>query len=131
VSREDLDIVRRGIEAYNRGDVQELLALSDPDITMVPVKALLEGDAYRGHEGVRRFVAEMDEDWSEREVVIEELRDLGDRVLVLGNFRAVGRASGTEINQPAAWISEIRDGRLLAMRAYTDREAAEREAAAD
>jgi ketosteroid isomerase-like protein len=131
VSREDLDVVRRGIEAYNRSDVDELVALSDPEVRMVPVKSLLEGDAYRGHEGVRRFIAEMDEDWSEREVLIDELRDLGDRILVLGRFRAVGRASGTQVDQPAAWVSEIRDGRLLTMQAYTDPEAALREAGAD
>jgi ketosteroid isomerase-like protein len=130
VSSADLETVRRGIDAYNRGDVDELIALSDPDVCMVPIRALLEGSEYRGHDGVRRFLADMDEDWTEREVIADELRELGDSVVVLGSFRAVGRASGTEITHPLAWVAEIREGRLARMRAFTDQEAALREAGA-
>jgi uncharacterized protein len=124
VSAADVETVRQGIEAYNRSDVEGLVALSDPDVRMVPIRALLEGGEYRGHDGVRKFIADMDEDWSEREVLIDEIRDLDGRVLVLGNFRAVGRASGSEVRQPLAWLSEIRDGRLVKMQAFTDQAAA-------
>jgi len=128
VSSEDIEIVRRGIEAYNGSDLDALLELSHPDICMVPVRALLEGSEYRGHDGVRRFLADMDEDWAEREISATEMRDLDGRVLVLGTFRAVGRASGTEVVQPVSWMAELRDGRLALLRAYTDQDAALRDA---
>jgi ketosteroid isomerase-like protein len=130
VSSADLETVRRGIAAYNRRDAEELIALSHPDVCMVPVRALLEGSEYRGHDGVRRFLDDMDEDWTEREVIVDELRELGDSVVVLGSFRAVGRASGTEVSHPLAWVAEIREGRLARMRAFTDQEAALRDAGA-
>src|SRR3712207_2788768 len=103
VGADAVETVRKGIEAYNRSDLDALLQLSQPDVCMVPVRALLEGSEYRGHDGVRRFLADMDEDWSEREISATEMRDLGERVLVLGTFRAVGRASGSEVTQPVAW----------------------------
>jgi uncharacterized protein len=119
----DAETVRRGIDAYNRGDVEALIELSDPEITMVPVRALLEGGEYRGHEGVRRFIADMDEDWASRQIEIDEIRDLDDAVLVLGTFAATGR-SGNEVRYPLAWHSTYREGKLLRMQAYSDRDAA-------
>lgn len=117
------EIARQGVEAYNRGDVEALIELSDPEITMVPVRALLEGGEYRGHEGVRRFLADMEEDWERREILVDEVRELDDGVLVLGTFTAVGR-SGNEVSQPIAWHSRFREGKLLRMVAYTDQETA-------
>jgi ketosteroid isomerase-like protein len=126
VATGDLEAVRHGIDAYNRGDVEAMLETTSEDVVMVPMRSLLEGGEYRGHEGVRRFMADMDEDWSEREIEIEEIRELDDSYLVLGRFRAVGR-SGTEVTFPLAWHSVMRDGKLWRMTAYSDREAAFRE----
>jgi ketosteroid isomerase-like protein len=119
VSEADVEMVRRGIEAYNRGDVEAVLSVTDPDVVLVPVRALLDGGEYSGHEGVRRFMRDMDEDWAEREIEVDGIRDLDGTVLVLGHFRAVGR-SGVELRQPLAWRSQIRDGKLTRLQAYSD-----------
>ena len=119
----DAEIVRRGIDAYNRGDIEALVELADPEVTMVPVRALLEGGEYQGHEGVRKFLADMDEDWENRRIEVDEIRDVEDGVLVLGTFAAKGR-SGTEVSYPLAWHSRYRDGKLLRLQAYSDRDAA-------
>jgi ketosteroid isomerase-like protein len=123
----DIESVRRGIEAYNRGDVEAMIAETDPEVTMVPVRALLEGGKYHGHDGLRKFVSDMDEDWSEREILVDEIRDVDGRMLVLGTFRAVGRASGSEVRQPVAWVSDLRDQKLWRMQAFSDQDAARAE----
>lgn len=120
----DAEMVRRGIDAYNAGDVEALIELSDPEVTMVPVKALLEGGEYHGHEGVRQFLSDMDEDWQSRRIEVEEIRDAGeDAVLVLGTYNVTGR-SGTEVSYPLAWHSRYRDGKLWRLQAYSDRDTA-------
>lgn len=119
MSAADVETVRKGVEAYNRGDVDGVLAMTAPDVVLVPVRALLEGGSYEGHEGVRRFMEDMDEDWAEREIEVDEIRDLDGGLLVLGQFRAVGR-SGVEVRQPLAWRSELRDGKLIRLQAYSD-----------
>jgi uncharacterized protein len=124
VSKADIETIRSGVEAYNRGKVEDLIALADPEVELVPVRSLLEGGSYRGHAGVRRFFEEMEVDWAERRVEIEEIRELGDFVLVLGEFQAVSPASGNEISFPLAWLTELRGGKLVRMQAFTDREAA-------
>jgi ketosteroid isomerase-like protein len=126
VSAADLQAIRRGIDAYNAGDVEGVIEMTDPEAILVPVRSLLEGGEYRGHDGVRRFMADMEEDWAEREVEVEELRELDDGVLVLGSFRAVG-GSGTEVRYPVAWHSQMRNGKLVRLTAYSDQETAFRD----
>jgi ketosteroid isomerase-like protein len=119
----DRETVRRGIDAYNHRDIEGIVAVTAEDAVLVPMRSLLEGGEYRGHDGVRRFMADIDEDWSERHIEVEEIRELEDAVLVLGSFRAVGR-SGTEVRFPVAWHSQIRDGKLTRLTAYSDTDAA-------
>ena len=120
----DLEAVKRGIDAYNRGDIEALLEGACEDIEMVPIRSLMEGGDYRGHDGVRRFVADMEEDWRSRDIQVEEIREIADGYLVLGDFRAVGRASETEVSYPVAWHAVMRDGKLARLTAYSDQDTA-------
>ena len=49
MSEENLDIPRRLIDAYNRGDIASFLEFLDPDVEWIPIMAALEGRVYRGH----------------------------------------------------------------------------------
>jgi ketosteroid isomerase-like protein len=122
----EVELARNGVVAYNDGDLERVLELTDPEVTMVPVRSLLEGGEYRGHEGVRKFLSDMEEDWASREIEVDEIRELEDGVLILGTFAAVGR-SGVEVSYPVAWHSIYRDGKLLRLTAYSDQQAAQRE----
>jgi ketosteroid isomerase-like protein len=125
---EDVEIVRRALAAFNAGETERVLELMAPDVELVPVRAVLEGSSYRGHEGFRKFVADMMEDWQDYHPTSERFRDLGDgRVLSVGRFHARGRASGMEVETPGAWVSEVREGKITFVRFYADEAAALRE----
>jgi ketosteroid isomerase-like protein len=122
LSQENLEIPRRLIDAYTRGDVPSFLEELDPDVEWIPIMAALEGRVYRGREGVRRWLDDLARDWEYFQPVYEQYRDLGDGVLVLGRWRARGRVSGVELeNQPATWLYEIKNGKVVRMRTFTDR----------
>jgi ketosteroid isomerase-like protein len=122
MSEENVEIPRRLIDAYNRGDVGAFLELLDPQVEWIPIMAVLEGRVYRGREGVKRWLEALTEDWDYFEPCLEEFRDLGDRVLIFGHWRARGRASGVELeSQPAAWLYGIKGGKVMWMRTFTDR----------
>jgi ketosteroid isomerase-like protein len=55
--------VRRGYEAKQRLDIDALLGMCDPDVTFVSLVGEVEGTVYEGHEGIRRFFADLLEDW--------------------------------------------------------------------
>jgi uncharacterized protein len=130
VAAAEIETVRAGIDAYNRGDAEGLIAMAHPDLRLKPMRSLLEGGEYVGHEGVRRFMADMEEDWADRRIDIDEIRELPDGVLVLGGFTATGQ-SGTEVRVPVAWHARFRDGLLIGLKAFSDREAALRELGSD
>lgn len=125
MSEGDVEVVCRALEAFNEGDTERVLGLMDPDVELVTVRAVLEGISYRGHEGFRQFVADMVDDWEDYHPSSERFRDLGDgRVLVVGHFHARGRASGMEVETPGAWVSEVREGKIVHVHFYADEAAA-------
>ena len=121
MSQENVQIARGVHEAFNRRDVAGFLDLLDPDVEWIPIMAALEGHVYRGHAGIRRWIEELDTDWEYFETCPEEFRDLGDRVLVLGHWRARGRASGVELeNQSGSWLLDLDGGKVMRQQTYTD-----------
>ena len=119
------EIVRKALAAFNAGDNDLVLASFDPDVELVTVRAVLEGSEYRGYDGFRRFVADMAEDWDTFHPEPDEVRELGGgRVLVLGHLQARGKASGMEVDSTAAWLCDVREGRITRVRFYKDEQAA-------
>src|SRR4051812_4034653 len=97
--------LRRGIEAFNRRDLEGAFEPLDPDVELVTMRAVLEGGSYHGHEGLRRLLGDMSEDWERFHLSVDELRPVGsDRVLVLGTVQATGRTSGVAGEYEAAWL---------------------------
>jgi len=79
-----------------------------------------EATVYRGHEGIRQFIRDVDEALSQLQVEPLEIRDLGEQIVASGCLRARGRASGAEIESPISWLVEFKDGRVIRMRDYLD-----------
>jgi ketosteroid isomerase-like protein len=124
MSAKDLETIREGVAALNRGDVDGLEATLDPDVELIPLKAVLDGTVYRGHEGMRRWLEEMDEDWMRFELQLEDARELSPgRVLVEATMRLRGQ-SGVALDSSAAWVCEMRGGKVSRLRFYTDAAAA-------
>jgi ketosteroid isomerase-like protein len=109
MSRENVEAARRFTEAVNARDVEAAVQLVQPDLVFVPLRAATEG-AFMGHEGLRRFLADTVETFETFQVDYPDIRDLGDRLLMIGSIRVRGRASGVETDIPSAAIAEVRDG---------------------
>ena len=91
----------------------------------MPLRAVLDGSVYRGHEGLRRWLEDMSEDWSEFELTLESVRELRPgRVLVQATIRLRGRSSGVAVDSPAAWLCDMRAAKVARIRFFADPEAA-------
>jgi ketosteroid isomerase-like protein len=124
MSPENVELVARAFTAFNRRDVDELLALCDPDIEWVPMRPSLEGRSYRGHEGVREAMADVDREFEELQNDPRRWIDLNDHVVAAGRFMAKERDTGMRIDSPGAWLCEIRAGLVAYVRAFPSEEAA-------
>jgi ketosteroid isomerase-like protein len=121
---ENSDIVRQAFDAFSRRDAGALIALADPDIVFRPPTGRLAGreDPYRGHEGLRAYLADVGRVWQELRSEPDEYIELGDRVLCTGRVYAWG--VGRVVDAPAGGLWRLRDGRLLEGTVYDTRRAA-------
>ena len=120
MSRENVESFKRANDAFNRRDVDALLAEVDPNVEVHPgMAALLGGEAtvYHGHEGVRAWLRDNEEAFAEFSSEYT-IRDLGQRVLATGHLRGRGKHSGAEIESPVGWVVEYKNGRAIHGRAY-------------
>ena len=125
MSRENVELIRWLIDAFNKRDVEGFVSKCHPDLEWVPALARAEGDserAYRGGEGFRRWIAEVDEVMWEVKVRDETYRDVGDdRVLLLGVLSGEGKLSRADVQAELAQVFTIRDGQLVSYRGYLNR----------
>ena len=123
MSQENVERVRQGFEAFNRRDTNGLLEKLDVDIEWVPVRSTLEGTVYRGHKGVLQNLAETFEDWEWVRMDPQDLRDLGDRIVVLGRIAAQAKG-GPATEVAAAWLIKLRDDKAIRVEFFLDQQQA-------
>jgi ketosteroid isomerase-like protein len=126
MSQENVETLRRALEAFNREDVEAALEGLDAEVEWYPAvqPALGEGTVYRGHQGARDLFRELYEVYLEFRIEDAEFRDLGDRVVVTCRIRARGRQSGAESDSPFGYLFDFRDGTVVRVRAFLDPEEA-------
>ena len=123
MSRENIESFKRAVEAYNRRDVEALLAELDTDVEWhSAVLRSLGGEAtvHRGHDGVREMLRDLYEAFSEFQVEFSDIRDLGDRIVALGRWVTRGEESGVETTPPLASVVEFKNGKAIRVQSYLD-----------
>jgi ketosteroid isomerase-like protein len=120
MSQENVDVVRNVAEAWSRDDRDAWLAAWHEAAEFYPLRSQLEGHSYRGREGLRQFMAELDDDWEHVRFEVDEIRDAGEHVLALAHFKARGRASRVDLDYPIGIIMIVRHGLVVYARFYSD-----------
>jgi ketosteroid isomerase-like protein len=123
VSHANGEAFKRAIEAYNRRDVEALLRELDTEIEWRPVlPVVLGGDAtvYRGHDGVRQLLRDLDEVLAERHLDFSEIREAGDHVIATGSLRIRGKSSGALSESPFGCVAELKNGKAIRIQTYLD-----------
>ncbi len=127
MSQENVELFKRGTEAYNRRDAQALIEELDPAIEWHPgLEVMLGGEAtvYRGYEGVIAMLRDVDDALAEIYAEYSEVRDVGDQVVALGHIRTRGKASGAETEAPLGVVADVRNGKTIRIRTFLDPEEA-------
>jgi ketosteroid isomerase-like protein len=124
----DFEVIRRAWRASGQKDLAAFERDLDPDIVTIPFGAVMEGKSYRGVDAVVGWLRdEIWANWEHFDTVPEEFTRVGERILVTGRWHARGKGSGVELDIPATWVVEVRDGKITYWQTYTDRDQARRD----
>jgi ketosteroid isomerase-like protein len=124
MSEENVEVVRRLYEALNRGDLEGAIEMTDPNIRYDLSERVFNPAVYQGHDGIRRFSAEVDEVWDEFRVEPLDFIDVGDKIIVSHLVHARGKGSGVDVELPSTSVYTLREGKVLAIRMYREHDQA-------
>jgi ketosteroid isomerase-like protein len=131
VAQDNVELVHEGYARWRAGDydllLDFLLANAAPDIEVYSRFGGFSGTPYRGHDGLRAWLAEIQETFERFAPWVDEAREVGDvRVVAIGGISFRARESGVDMAERLGWVYEFRDGRLRRMMFYASpREALE------
>jgi ketosteroid isomerase-like protein len=115
MSQENVELVQSWFERWSEGDRDFSTDELHPDFQVI---SRLQREPFEGREGLHRWMQEIDEQFQEWELVGDEWRDTGDRVVALGRVRLRGKGSGVGIDQPHGWLVEFKDGKVFRFRHF-------------
>ena len=123
MSQENVEVFKRGVDAFNRQNIEGLLEVLDPEVEWHDVfHQMLGGEAsvYRGHEGVRELFRDLYEVLAELHGEYSDIRDLDDRLVGIGQIRTRGEGSGAVTESALAVVVDFKDGKAIRVRTYLD-----------
>lgn len=128
MSQENVETIRQMVETANASgwDAEALVDdWVDPEARMYPAPDFPGPDVYVGREDIVTFVREWTSTFDDLRWQLEQLIDLGDRVVVLARMIGRSRTTGTAIDWPFGGVfGDFRDGRFADARYFMDQNAA-------
>src|SRR4051794_34240704 len=121
---DNVELVRELWSAFERGGIEAVLAITDPDVEWEPYGG--GGTVYRGHEGLRAYMESRRDRGEEADGRLYSAFAKGDAVVARGEIRIKGE-HGMVTMQPG-WLYEFRDGKLVRFRGFPTQDAALRAA---
>jgi ketosteroid isomerase-like protein len=119
MSAENVGVVRMGYEAWNRGDVEGVLGLLDPEVDWQGYTHLPESGALEGRDQVGAWLERFLDAWEQLDIDVAELIEAGDHVVALVSFHGRGKGSGVQVEGGVdAHVWTIRNGQIAAVKLY-------------
>ena len=120
MSQENVERVREGFAAHNRGDLDALVELYDPEAVF---ETLLLG-THHGNEAIRLIYEENQRNLSGYDVVPVELIDVGERVVAVAQTVGSGPASEIAVDDRFAFVFTFKGDRIVREQAFRNRDEA-------
>ncbi len=120
MSRENVERIEAGFAAHNRGDLDAMVELYDPDVVF---ETLLLG-THHGNEAIRLIYAENQKTMAGYDVVPVEVIDAGDKVVAVAQAVGAGSTSRISLDDAFAFVFTFKGDRVIREQAFRNREEA-------
>jgi ketosteroid isomerase-like protein len=124
VSQADIETLRAGYEAFNRGDWDAAIRFAHPEFELQTADRVPNPGTYRGPEEARRFFEDLFAPFEEMFVEPETFFERGDQiaVFVLTRLRPTGSSAVVENRIGHLWT--MREGKASRLEVFPRREGA-------
>ena len=121
MSKENTEVIRRWLDAWNRADLDAFADAFDADALVITDPSWMEPGPFSGRAAIREWYEGLRESWGERDAaVITELFAVGDTVLVRADWEVQGRSSGIETVLDVTSVNRIEGGKIVRQQWYFD-----------
>jgi ketosteroid isomerase-like protein len=118
MSQQNVEIVKRAYQAWDRRDMAAVLGECHPDIEWWERGDVPDPTVHRGLDAVGARFAELDDVWIGLTLEPREFIDAGDFVVVMFCLTGRGRASGAAIEENEVQAFRLRNGKIIELREY-------------
>jgi ketosteroid isomerase-like protein len=128
MSRDNVERVRGGYEAFNRGDFEAALDGFAPDAEWAVLDLIPDARTYRGPEEIEQFWRTWAEMFEGFRLDVQEIVSAGDRIVAFFSVAGRGRGSGLDVASPVfaqIWTFDAAGGQISRVEMVTEPEARE------
>jgi len=119
VSQENVEIVRRGFEAWNGGDMDAVRDVYDPDVIVRVLDDWPEPGPFVGRDAVMRQFEQLRSAWDADALEpISDFIEAGEQVVVRAVWRGTG--TGPEANLEMTIVYTVRNRRVFYQEYFRD-----------
>ncbi len=113
MSRENVEVVRRGFDLFNRGDIDAFCELFSEDVEIHPLQENPDAEVSLGREGVRQIIRNWTDVFDEVSAAPEEFIDAGGHVVIPLSLSARGLTSGISAEFRHTYVITLREGKVI------------------
>jgi ketosteroid isomerase-like protein len=118
---ENIELIRKGYAAWNRGDIEAAVELASVDFEWVAPADLVGARGGRGRDDFGRYLRSFLEVWDDFRCEPEQFWSAGETVLVLVRETGRGKLSGARVYHHLVHVWSFRDGLAVRMEGHVER----------
>lgn len=114
-------VVARLFEAFSERRLEQALPLLTEDVVFQPMTAQVTraGAPYIGHDGMRRYIADVEDHWDELTLSPTQIKAAGQAVVAMGVVSGRGKGGGFE-DVATTWMFKFRGDRVASARIFSN-----------
>lgn len=114
-------VVATLFEVFSSRRLPDALSLLTDDVVFVPMTAQITqaGQPYKGHEGMHRYFADVEAQWTQLTLCPTQIKAAGNAVVALGLVSGCGAAGAFE-DAPTTWMFKFRGERVAYIQIFSD-----------
>ena len=115
-----MEVATRAIDAFNGSEVDAFAALTTPDFEWSPSMVAIEGEIFRGRQGIEKYFASLNTVWEKFHILRGGFREGADLVVMLGRLEGRGKGSGVPVDSSLGMVFDFRGAAISRIRGYLD-----------